>query len=159
MKKLLFIFNPRSGKELIRLRLLDILDLFIKQEYEVSVHVTQGQGDALSVVTQRADRFDLVICSGGDGTFNETVAGILSLEKKPPIGYIPAGTTNDFARSLEIPCHMREAAKCAMTGKPFACDIGSFNDDSFVYIASFGIFTEVSYSTKQEIKNVLGHMA
>ena len=116
MKKLLFIFNPRSGKELIRLRLLDILDLFIKQEYEVSVHVTQGQQDALSVVTERAERFDLVVCSGGDGTLNEVVSGLMTCpeDRRPALGYIPSGSTNDFASSLGLKKKMMNAAEEAM---------------------------------------------
>ena len=162
MKKLLFIFNPRSGKELIRLRLLDILDLFIKHEYEVSVHVTQGQRDALSVVTERADRFDLVVCSGGDGTLNEMVSGLMAWpeDRRPSLGYIPSGSTNDFASSLGLKKKMMNAAEDAVSGEDFAVDVGRLDcGEYFVYVAAFGAFTEVSYSTPQEVKNLLGHQA
>ncbi len=161
MRKIYFIYNPHSGKEQIGLKLNEIIRTLAEKDNELTVVPTIGYLDAMERITNLTDGYDLVVCSGGDGTLDEVVTGMMKrpLEKRIPIGYIPAGTTNDFARSLEIPRNMPDAARNAMSGKPFACDIGSFNDDSFVYIASFGIFTEVSYSTKQEIKNVLGHMA
>lgn len=161
MKKIYFIYNPHSGKEQIGSKLNEIIRILAERDNELTVVPTIGYLDAMERITNLPDGYDFVICSGGDGTLDEVVTGMMKRPKdqRLPIGYIPAGTTNDFARSLEIPRNMPEAAKNAMTGKPFACDIGSFNDDSFVYIASFGIFTEVSYSTKQEVKNVLGHMA
>lgn len=162
MKKLLFVLNPRSGKELIRIRLLDILDLFIKRGYELSVHVTQRQGDALSVVENRAKDCDLVICSGGDGTLNEVVSGLMTLplEKRPALGYIPSGSTNDFASSLGLKKRMMIAAEDAVDGTDFAVDVGRLDCGKyFVYVAAFGAFTEVSYSTPQEVKNLLGHQA
>ena len=161
MKKIFFIYNPHSGKEQITYKLNEIIRTLAGQDNELTVVPTTGYLDAMERIINLKDGYDLVVCSGGDGTLDEVVTGMMKRpkERRIPIGYIPAGTTNDFARSLEIPRNMPEAARCAMKGKPFACDIGSFNEDSFVYIASFGIFTEVSYSTKQEIKNVLGHMA
>lgn len=161
MRKIYFIYNPHSGKEQITYKLNEIIKILAERDNELTVVPTTGYLDAMERIINLPDGYDLVVCSGGDGTLDEVVTGMMkrTKERRIPIGYIPAGTTNDFARSLEIPRHMPEAARCAMAGKPFACDIGSFNDDSFVYIASFGIFTEVSYSTKQEIKNVLGHMA
>ena len=161
MKKIYFIYNPHSGKEQIGLKLNEISRTLAEKDNELTVVPTIGYLDAMERIMNLQDGYDLVVCSGGDGTLDEVVTGMMKrpMEKRIPIGYIPAGTTNDFARSLEIPRNMPEAAKNIMAGKPFACDIGSFNEDSFVYIASFGIFTEVSYSTKQEIKNVLGHMA
>ena len=161
MKKIYFIYNPHSGKEQIGLKLNEIIRTLAEKDNELTVVPTIGYLDAMERIMNLQDGYDLVVCSGGDGTLDEVVTGMMKrpMEKRIPIGYIPAGTTNDFARSLEIPRNMPEAAKNIMAGKPFACDIGSFNEDSFVYIASFGIFTEVSYSTKQEIKNVLGHMA
>lgn len=161
MKKIYFIYNPHSGKEQIGLKLNEIIRTLAEKDNELTVVPTIGYLDAMERIMNLRDGYDLVVCSGGDGTLDEVVTGMMNrpMEKRIPIGYIPAGTTNDFARSLEIPRNMPEAAKNIMAGKPFACDIGSFNEDSFVYIASFGIFTEVSYSTKQEIKNVLGHMA
>ena len=161
MRKIYFIYNPHSGKEQIGSKLNEIIRTLAAKDNELTVVPTIGYLDAMERITNLPEGYDLVVCSGGDGTLDEVVTGMMKRpkEKRIPIGYIPAGTTNDFARSLEIPRNMPEAARNAMMGRPFACDIGSFNEDSFVYIASFGIFTEVSYSTKQEIKNVLGHMA
>lgn len=161
MRKIYFIYNPHSGKEQIGSKLNEIIRTLAEKDNELTVVPTIGYLDAMERITNLTDGYDLVVCSGGDGTLDEVVTGMMKRpkERRVPIGYIPAGTTNDFARSLEIPRNMPEAARNAMLGKPFACDIGSFNEDSFVYIASFGIFTEVSYSTKQEVKNVLGHMA
>lgn len=161
MKKIYFIYNPHSGKEQISSKLNEIIRTLAERDNELTVVPTIGYLDAMERISDLPDGYDLVVCSGGDGTLDEVVTGMMkrSKERRVPIGYIPAGTTNDFARSLEIPRNMADAAKNVMMGRPFACDIGSFNEDSFVYIASFGIFTEVSYSTKQEVKNVLGHMA
>lgn len=161
MRKIYFIYNPHSGKEQIGAKLNEIIRTLAEQDNELTVVPTIGYLDAMERIASLPDGYDLIVCSGGDGTLDEVVTGMMKRpeERRIPIGYIPAGTTNDFARSLGIPKNMSEAAKNVMVGEPFACDIGSFNEDFFVYIASFGIFTEVSYSTKQEIKNVLGHMA
>lgn len=162
MKKMLFIFNPRSGRERLRTKLLDILDLFVKAGYEVTVHVTQSAGDAQKQVGKKGGGVELLVCSGGDGTLNEVVSGMMawSREKRPQLGYIPAGSTNDFAASLDLPKNMLRAAAIAVAGRPFAIDVGKFGDGRyFVYVAAFGAFTEVSYKTPQETKNVLGHQA
>lgn len=160
MKKMLFIFNPRSGKGQIRNRLMDILDIFIKAGYEVSVHMTQGTRDAMEIAALRGAGADLVVCSGGDGTLNETISGLMRLDTLPDLGYIPAGSTNDFASSLKISKNMLNAARHAVEGEPYPIDIGCFcGDRYFVYIAAFGAFTEVSYLTPQDKKNVLGHQA
>lgn len=162
MKKMLFIFNPRSGRERLRSKLLDILDLFVKAGYEVTVHVTQSAGDAQKQVEKKGGGVELLVCSGGDGTLNEVVSGMMawSREKRPQLGYIPAGSTNDFAASLDLPKNMLRAAAIAVAGRPFAIDVGKFGDGRyFVYVAAFGAFTEVSYKTPQETKNVLGHQA
>lgn len=158
-KRLLFIFNPRSGKGQIKHNLMDIVDIMVKAGYEVTIHPTQAQQDAQQLVAEKAREYDLVVCSGGDGTLDETVTGMMNSEKKVPIGYIPAGSTNDFANSLNIPKDMVKAAQVAVNGHGFPCDIGAFNGDSFVYIAAFGIFTDVSYETRQDMKNILGHAA
>lgn len=158
-KRLLFIFNPKSGKGQIRNNLLDIIDTFVKAGYEVNARPTQYAGEAVEIARERAAEYDIVVCSGGDGTLDEVVSGIMKSGQRRPIGYIPAGSTNDFANSLGLPRNMKSAADVVVGGRPYACDIGSFNHNSFVYIAAFGLFTEVSYETSQEIKNVLGHMA
>lgn len=158
-KDMLFIYNPRAGKAQIRSNLLDIIDIFVKDGYEVTVRPTQARGDAIKATKNKKDKYDIVACSGGDGTLDEVVTGMMQCEKRVPIGYVPAGSTNDFAISLEIPKNMIAAANTIIDGDTFACDVGQFNDDTFVYIAGFGLFTEVSYATDQQMKNVLGHMA
>jgi YegS/Rv2252/BmrU family lipid kinase len=159
MKKLLFIFNPHSGKALIKNKLMQIVDIMVKAGYEVTVYPTQAKEDARNLVWKRAKKYNRVVVSGGDGTLDEAVDGMMHSEKKVPLGYIPAGSTNDFADSLKIPKDMVKAAMVAVSGKKFPCDVGRFNDRHFVYVAAFGIFTEVSYTTSQEWKNLLGHAA
>lgn len=158
-KRALFILNPHSGKGLIKNHLLEITDILVKAGYEVTIHPTQCRGDAETMVKHRDRGYELVVCSGGDGTLDEVVTGMMRSGFKTTIGYIPAGSTNDFARSLKIPVTMKKAAEIIVAGNVFPCDIGRFNDDIFVYIAAFGLFTEVSYGTPQEMKNLLGHMA
>lgn len=160
MKKMLLIINPRSGREQIGVHLLQILDIFTKAGYDIHVHVTQGRSDARQVVERLGSRVSLIVCSGGDGTLNETISGMQSLKKMPLLGYIPAGSTNDFATSLHIPKNMTRAAESIAEGTPSAIDIGTFCQDRyFMYIAAFGAFTEVSYLTSQDRKNRLGHQA
>ncbi len=159
MKKLLFVVNGHSGKGQIKNKLLDIIDIMIKEGYHVQVHTTQEREDATKVVREQAKYYDLVVCSGGDGTLDEAVTGMMQSEVRTPLGYIPAGSTNDFANSLEIPKDMIQAAKTAVLGVPFSYDVGEFNGDYFIYVAAFGIFTDVSYATSQELKNALGHVA
>ena len=159
MKKMLFVYNCNAGTGLLKPKLADVLDIFVKAGYEVTVYPTQRYHDALSKTVTYQEDYDIVVCSGGDGTLDEVVTGMSKRKKQVPIGYIPAGTTNDFANSLHISKNMLEAAHTAANGVPFACDVGIFNDDFFVYIAAFGLFTDVSYETKQSVKNVLGHLA
>ncbi|WP_461812673.1 diacylglycerol/lipid kinase family protein [Faecalimonas sp.] len=159
MKKLLFIYNPNAGKGLLKPKLSDIFDIFVKAGYEITVYPTQKYRDGYKKVANFTGDYDLLVCSGGDGTLDEVVTGMMEREKKIPIGYIPTGTTNDFAKSLHIPREMLKAADVAVNGEIFSCDVGRFNKDVFVYIAAFGLFTDVSYQTKQEVKNVLGHLA
>ena len=158
-KRLFFIYNPHAGKEHIRGKLYGIIQAMADADYEITIYPTKCYLDAVEKIIALPDTYDLVVCSGGDGTLDEVVSGMMHRKRRIPIGYIPAGTCNDFARSMKIPNDMTKAAQIAVTGERFACDVGSFNENSFVYIAAFGIFTDVSYSTKQEIKNVLGHMA
>lgn len=161
MKKMLFIYNPNAGKGLLKAKLSDVLDIMVKAGYEVVVYPTQSYRDAYKRVAKMKEGYDLVVCSGGDGTLDEVVTGMMKHDKddRVPIGYIPAGTTNDFASSLHISLDMLEAADVAVHGKPFACDVGKFNKDIFVYVAAFGLFTDVPYQTDQKLKNALGHAA
>ena len=159
MKKVLLIINPRAGKGLIKGSVLSVVDILIKNDMDVTIYTTQRRLDAYEVARERAGEFEMVICSGGDGTLDEVVTGLLDGKHTCPVGYIPAGSTNDFAHSLRIPSKMTEAARIVANGKPFACDIGSFGKNYFVYIAAFGVFTEVSYKTNQDMKNLIGHLA
>lgn len=159
MKKLLFVYNPNSGKGLIKNRLLDILDIFVKAGYLPTVYPTQKAGDGYEMVKAYDLPLDMIVCSGGDGTLDEVATAMMEREEKVPIGYIPSGSTNDFAKSLRIPMDMKKAAEIAVSGEKFKCDIGEFNGDTFVYVAAFGMFTDVSYETPQTVKNILGHTA
>lgn len=144
---------------MLKPKLSDIIDIFVKSQCEVVVYPTQSYHDAYRKVRSFDEAYDLVVCSGGDGTLDEVVTGMMKRENHIPVGYIPTGTTNDFANSLHIPKDLLSAADAAVNGVEFHCDIGAFNNDFFVYVAAFGIFTDVSYQTKQEMKNMLGHLA
>lgn len=161
MKRMLFIYNPNAGKGLLKTKLSDVLDIMVKAGYEVVVYPTQSYKDAYRKVVHMENDYDMVVCSGGDGTLDEVVTGMMKRDKEDriPIGYIPTGTTNDFANSLHISRDIMEAADAAVHGKPFACDVGRFNKDVFVYVAAFGLFTDVPYQTDQKLKNALGHAA
>lgn len=158
-KQMLLIINPRSGREKIRLKLLDILDAYTGAGYQIQVHVTQKSLDARDAVLKYGGKKDLIVCSGGDGTLDEVVTGLMEIGANVPLGYIPAGSTNDFASSLEIPRDMVKAAQDIVDGHLFSVDVGSFNEDNFIYVAAFGMFTDVSYETSQDLKNILGHLA
>lgn len=160
MGKMLFIVNPRSGKARIKTKLLEIVDLFIKHGWEVQLYITQGQADAVRAAQNMGSQMDMIVCSGGDGTLSETINGMMNMEFPPALGYIPSGSTNDFAASLGIPSQAGKAAENVVTGTPRSIDIGYFcKERTFVYVAGFGAFTEVSYMTPQEKKNLLGHQA
>ena len=147
MKKMLFVMNPYSGMRRANKYLADIISLFNQAGYETLVHMTQGQGDATRIVAKRAAQCDLIVCCGGDGTFNETVSGILQAGVDVPVGYIPAGSTNDFAASLKLSGVVMQAAQDILDGEPAVYDIGKFGDRYFSYVASFGAFTRASYTT------------
>ena len=151
--------NPYAGTRKAVKVLTDILAVFNRGGYLVSVYMTAGPGDAERVVGQMAGEMDLVVCCGGDGTFNETVSGLLEAGHDVPLGYIPAGSTNDFAASLKLSGDPVQAAKDILEGEEVRYDVGLFGDRHFTYVASFGAFTRASYATPQSIKNALGHTA
>ena len=159
MKKMLFVMNPYAGQRRANRYLADILAVFNRAGYEVTTYMTACPGDGVNAVRQRAAGMDLIVCCGGDGTFNETVSGMLQAGVDVPLGYIPAGSTNDFASSLHLPSHVVEAAKAIVEGKVRRYDVGRFGDRYFTYVASFGAFTRTSYATPQNVKNALGHTA
>ena len=159
MKRLLFFINPHAGHAEIRASLMEVLEIFSVAGYETTVHMTAGPRDITSQIAARGTQYDLIVCTGGDGTLNEVVTGLMQSKVRPPLGYIPAGTTNDFATSLGIPKVPAEAAAIAAKDRLQALDIGRFNSRYFNYIAAFGVFTEVSYATPQQTKNIFGRAA
>lgn len=136
MKRLLFIYNPQAGKGIVKNHLANIVDIFTKADYLVTVWPTQGKEDATRVAARQGWWYDRVVCCGGDGTLSETVSGLLTLETPPVLGYLPAGTTNDFSRNLGLPRGLEKAALTAVEGTPRPCDMGRFNDRYFVYVAA-----------------------
>ena len=159
MKKMLFIMNPFSGQKKANKYLPDILLLFTQAGYEIQTFMTTGVGAATTAARRWGKDKDLVVCCGGDGTLNETITGLLRAGATTPIGYIPSGTTNDFASSLKLSHNPVQAAKDILDGEPVPYDAGKFEDRYFSYVASFGAFTRSSYIVPQNIKNALGHTA
>ena len=159
MKKMLFVMNPYSGMRRAVRYLSDVIAMFNRGGYDVITHMTGGQGDARDVTARLAPEMDLVVCCGGDGTLNETITGLMECGAQVPLGYIPAGSTNDFAASLKLPTNILQAARDILEGEPVPYDVGKFGDRYFAYVASFGAFTRSSYMTPQNIKNALGHTA
>ena len=159
MKKLLFVLNPFAGTRKAPRSLCEIVTEFNRADFDVTVHITNAPGDCIQVVRRLADQMDMVVCCGGDGTFNETVTGILQSGCDVPVGYIPAGSTNDFARSLNLETDVIKAARRIAEGECSYYDIGMIGQRHFTYIASFGAFTRASYATPQNLKNALGHTA
>lgn len=158
-KRILFIVNPSSGKVKIKDSLLEVCQIFCQAGYDLTLNVTQYIRDAINEALEDDIRYDLIICCGGDGTFNSMISALLPLEVHPAISYIPSGSTNDFARSIGLNGTTVDIAREIMIGSPRPLDIGSFNELYFSYIASFGAFTETSYNTPQSLKNWLGHLA
>ena len=148
-----------AGRQKIRNELLYVVDTLTKAGYETIIYTTQGKDATRDLLAEKDSQFDRVICCGGDGTFNEILSATMHWDKRPILGYIPAGTTNDFAAGLKLPSDIREAAVNIVRGTPHTVDAGLFNTSYFSYVASFGAFTETSYSTPQNFKNALGHLA
>lgn len=159
-KKMLFLVNPKAGQQELRINLLEMIDVFTAGGYDVTVHTTQGPGDLTCWVGEYGAQYDRIVCAGGDGTLNEAVTGVMMLEDRPPIGYIPGGTVNDVAHTLGISREPVKAAREIISGVPQAIDVGSFCGGRwFTYVAGFGAFTDVSYETPQAEKRVLGRLA
>lgn len=161
MKKIYYIVNLNSGKAVIRNKLSSVIDIFTKAGFETVVYSTQKVGEATEIARKACERqeFDYIVCSGGDGTFSEVINGVITAEHQLPVGFIPTGSTNDFARGIGIPLNVEEAAKSFVEGQGVKCDVGLLNNKTFLYVAAFGAFTQASYETSQTIKNVLGHAA
>lgn len=160
MKKMYFIFNLSSGKASIGDMLANVIDEFTRAGFEVTARPTQGAGDAETSAAYACENgFDLLVCAGGDGTLSNCLNGIMASQRKIPVGYIPTGSTNDFARTLGIPMSILGAADWIIGGTPRLCDVGCHNGSYFTYITAFGAFTSVTYETPQNLKNVFGHTA
>lgn len=159
LKKLLLIVNPCAGQRKGRRYLTDIIALFNQAGYSVMTHITSHPGEGETVCLQLAQQADLVVCCGGDGTFNEVVSAMVKSGAEKPIGYIPAGSTNDFATSLHLSKNIMQAARDILQGTAEPVDVGCFGGRYFSYVASFGAFTRTSYLTPQNAKNLLGHAA
>ncbi len=160
MNRLLLIINPAAGMSKKKPCISQIVQWFQSKSYAVTVMTTGKKGDAEEFAEQHAPEHDLVVCCGGDGTLNEVITGLMRTGCTKPIGYLPAGTTNDMARTLRLPSNMKKAVKIVAGEGAVPQDIGSFNETQyFTYIASFGAFTRVSYGTPQWMKNRLGHFA
>ncbi len=159
MKKLLFLFNPSAGRARIQSKIYSAIDYYTKEGYVVTVYPTQSAGDGYLFLKNQKEHFDHIVCSGGDGTLNEVISSFMEIETESTLGYIPFGSTNDFARSIGIPTNFAEALETSAKGKPFPIDVGKANDKYFVYVAAFGMFTDIPYTTSQKLKNVLGYLA
>jgi len=162
-KKILFLVNPKAGKTVIKGNLLEIIRIFSDDGYLVDVYPTKNSEDTTRMVVERGAHYTMIVCAGGDGTLDSTVAGVVALErqlkKRVPLGYIPCGSTNDYGRSLRISRNPLAAAKAIVKGKPCCVDVGQLEKKHFIYVAAFGVLTEVSYSTSQNLKNTLGYGA
>lgn len=159
MERLLLIINPCAGQKKAKKLLAEIIDIFNRADFSVITHITSGFGDAEAACIRYADQVSWIVCCGGDGTFNETVSGVLKSGRDVSIGYIPSGSTNDFASSLHLSSDILQAARDIVGGQPKRLDIGLFGTRYFSYVASFGAFTRTSYTTPQNLKNALGHTA
>ncbi len=160
-KRLLFIYNPMAGRGLIKANLREILDVFSATDYELIVHATQSKGDGAKVAYEYAKEgiCDRIVCAGGDGTIDEVAGAIMKSGAGIPLGIIPAGSTNDFGYSLGLPADIIGAANAAVSGHEFSCDIAKFGENYYTYTAAFGLFSDASYDTPQNIKNAIGHAA
>ena len=158
-KKVLMIVNPKAGKTTSKSRTELFRKTLEKYGFEPKLYITEYAKHSTQLVLEYGEKYDMIVCSGGDGTLNEVVTGVMQLDKKPILGYLPAGTTNDFARTLKLPKIIEQSVAMMARGKTCNIDCGMFNGEYYVYVASFGAFTKVSYSTSQEAKNVFGRAA
>ena len=158
-KRVMLVVNPKAGKKRSKFAVSDIADLFAKNQFEVAIYFTSLEYGAEYLVKEHYHQYDIIACCGGDGTVNEIIKGMMETNDNTPLGYIPAGTTNDLATSLGIPKKLKRATKAIISEQAYPFDVGTFDDSYFAYIASFGAFTEVSYNTPQKAKNVFGHTA
>ena len=159
MKKMLFIINSVSGKLALEDSLMNVVDIFAKADYDITIHMTKGEGDVEAMLKDCGDDYDLIVCCGGDGTLNCVAGTVYNEDIDVRIGYIPGGTTNDFAATHKIDTVTTVAASQIANGIEREVDLGVLNGKPFIYVAAFGVFSDVSYQTDREMKKVMGHMA
>ena len=158
-KKVLLVVNPYAGRQMIKRELVSVVDSLTKADYEIVVMTTQGKDKTPNLLGEMENRFDLLVCSGGDGTFNEVLSSVMRWKKKPVLGYIPAGSTNDFATGLKLSTDIKTGIDDIINGEVCSLDAGKFNGTFFSYVAAVGVFTGTSYNTSQTVKNAIGHIA
>lgn len=158
-KKMLFFVNPNAGHAEIRTNLMQVLEIFTLAGYDVTVHPTSHAKEITEVLVSDGESYDIIVSTGGDGTLNETVSGLMQLENRPVLGYIPGGTVNDVASTLRLPKNPLEAARAIVSGRIAQMDVGRHNQNWFAYVAAFGAFTDVAYLTPQGDKRILGRLA
>lgn len=159
-KKLLLVVNPVSGKKMAKQYMMKMINRFDQTGYNVTACCTQVNQNAFDIISKRGKDFDMIVCVGGDGTLKETVCAVSRLGTNIPIGYVPMGSTNDFANSIGLPTKsVPDAVEAIINGEPMPVDIGRFGDENFIYVAGFGNFTAISYSANQKMKNLLGKNA
>lgn len=156
IKKIMLIINPCAGRKSGKKNAEKIVSMLKIQGCECVLYMTGKRGDATQFVIDDGSKYDIVACMGGDGTLNEVINGVLKANLDVPLGYIPAGSTNDFARSMHLSRNIDKAVDNILSGITIDIDTGIFNDRYFCYVSSFGIFTRTSYSTSQRVKNVIG---
>ncbi len=159
MKKLLLIVNPVAGRTSIAGQMINVIDTFVKADYDVTVVTTQSEIHLIKTVESRAHEFDLIVCCGGDGTLSLTVDSVCKIDNRPLIGYIPCGTTNDFAKSRGISSVPVEAAEQIAEGETHSVDVGFFGGKAYIYVAAFGVFSDTSYATPRQLKQDIGRAA
>jgi len=159
VKSMLLITNPTAGQGKFAEDFFDVAQIFVGSGFEVTVYPTAGPRHAYQITLERAGAFDYLVCCGGDGTLNEVISALMQLERRPLLGHIPSGSSNDFAATHGLLADSRGGARIIVGGKPTAIDIGAFQDGFFCYVAAFGLFSDVSYDTPQSQKNMLGHLA
>lgn len=159
MKKMLFSINPVTARTAVTPHLINVIDLFEKSGYRVTVHITKSHGELSDLILERGEKYDIVVSAGGDGTLNETISPVLKLKKKPVIGFIPSGTTNDFATGWKLPRNPLKAAQKIVSGSPTGVDVGVINGMPFIYVAACGVFSDIPYKTPQQQKKNLGYAA
>lgn len=158
-KKVLVLINPNSGKKNSKESVLDVLNVFSANNYQMEIYLSQKPMDVTHYIEENGERFDVVAVFGGDGTLNEATNGLMKLKHKPVISYFPTGTMNDFGTNFGLTNDMKQCANIACVGHIESFDVGKINSRYFNYVAGFGAFCNVSYETKQELKKQIGNLA